>query len=152
MSRWRRGTTPVSVIRLERRGGLVTPAPGQRGFVPFRAGLAVPRRRSEYSDGMTLLDSLKRYTTVVADTGDIESIARFRPQDATTNPSLLLKAAQQPQYRPLVERALDKARRLAGDVIFLVRGRVTEQASAEQFFTSPATPEARAFLRGDLVI
>ena len=45
---------------------------------------------------MSLLDSLKKVTTVVADTGDIESMRQFKPQDATTNPSLLLKAAQQP--------------------------------------------------------
>src|SRR5262245_56170701 len=55
---------------------------------------------------MNLLESLKRYTTVVADTGDIEAIARHRPQDATTNPSLLLQAAQGPQYHHLVEEAL----------------------------------------------
>ncbi len=61
---------------------------------------------------MSLLDSLKRYTTVVADTGDIEAMRQFRPQDATTNPSLLLKAAQQPAYRPLVEAALADADRL----------------------------------------
>ena len=60
---------------------------------------------------MSLLDSLKRVTTVVADTGDIEAMRQFRPQDATTNPSLLLKAAQQPQYRPLVEAALAGADR-----------------------------------------
>ena len=47
---------------------------------------------------------------------------------------------------------LGEARRLAGDIVFLVRGRVIEQARAEQFFTSPATQEAKAFLRGDLVI
>ena len=62
---------------------------------------------------MSLLDSLKRVTTVVADTGDIEAMRQFRPQDATTNPSLLLKAAQQPQYRPLVEAALTDADRAA---------------------------------------
>ena len=60
---------------------------------------------------MSLLDSLKRVTTVVADTGDIEAMRQFRPQDATTNPSLLLKAAQQPQYRSLVESALADADR-----------------------------------------
>ena len=54
---------------------------------------------------MTLLESLKRYTTVVADTGDIEAIARHRPQDATTNPSLLYHAAQMPAYRHLVDEA-----------------------------------------------
>jgi transaldolase len=58
---------------------------------------------------MSLLESLKRVTTVVADTGDIEAMREYRPQDATTNPSLLLKAAQQPQYRPLVEAALADA-------------------------------------------
>jgi transaldolase len=64
---------------------------------------------------MSLLDSLKRVTTVVADTGDIDAIAKYRPQDATTNPSLLLKAAQQPQYRPLVDQALRDAERDASD-------------------------------------
>jgi transaldolase len=58
---------------------------------------------------MSLLESLKRYTTVVADTGDIDAMRQFRPQDATTNPSLLLKAAQQTQYRSLVEAALADA-------------------------------------------
>jgi transaldolase len=64
---------------------------------------------------MSLLDSLKRHTTVVADTGDIEAIAEYRPQDATTNPSLLLKAAQQPRYRPLVDAALKEAERVSGN-------------------------------------
>ena len=63
---------------------------------------------------MTLLDSLKKYTTVVADTGDIEAIAKYKPQDATTNPSLLFQAAQQPQYAHLVEQALQEARRAGG--------------------------------------
>ena len=58
---------------------------------------------------MTLLESLKKYTTVVADTGDIEAIARHRPQDATTNPSLLFHAAQMPVYRHLVEEAAELA-------------------------------------------
>jgi transaldolase len=58
---------------------------------------------------MNLLESLKRYTTVVADTGDIEAIAAHKPQDATTNPSLLLQAAQKPQYQRLVDEALDLA-------------------------------------------
>jgi len=57
---------------------------------------------------MTLLESLKKYTTVVADTGDIEAIARHRPQDATTNPSLLYHAAQMPVYRHLVDEALNR--------------------------------------------
>src|SRR5205814_5987492 len=61
------------------------------------------------------LEALRKYTTVVADTGDIEAIAKSKPQDATTNPSLLLKAAQMPQYRPLVEEALRSSERVTGD-------------------------------------
>ncbi len=57
---------------------------------------------------MSLLDSLKTYTTVVADTGDIESIAKYKPQDATTNPSLLFQAAQKPQYAHLVEQRRER--------------------------------------------
>jgi transaldolase len=64
---------------------------------------------------MNLLDSLKRYTTVVADTGDFEAIAEYRPQDATTNPSLLYQAAQKPQYEHLVEDALHHAIHFPGD-------------------------------------
>ena len=55
---------------------------------------------------MSALDLLKQHTTVVADTGEIESIAEHRPQDATTNPSLLFKAAQLPEYQPLVDEAI----------------------------------------------
>lgn len=64
---------------------------------------------------MSLLDSLKRYTTVVADTGDIDAIAAHKPQDATTNPSLLYQAAQKPQYQHLVDAALRDASKAAGD-------------------------------------
>ena len=63
---------------------------------------------------MKLLDSLKQYTTVVADTADIEAIHRHRPQDATTNPSLLYHAAQMPAYRHLVEEAAEQASDLGG--------------------------------------
>ena len=54
---------------------------------------------------MSLLESLKKHTVVVADTGDIDAIAEHKPQDATTNPSLLLKAVENPRYRALVEDA-----------------------------------------------
>src|SRR5262245_41049844 len=64
---------------------------------------------------MNLLESLKRYTTVVADTGDIEAIAECRPQDATTNPSLLYQAAQKPAYQHLLDDALDHAINFPGD-------------------------------------
>ena len=64
---------------------------------------------------MNLLESLKRSTTVVADTGDFEAIAEYRPQDATTNPSLLFQAAQKPHYEHLVDEALHFALRSPGD-------------------------------------
>ena len=64
---------------------------------------------------MNLLESLRRWTTVVADTGDIEAIAGHKPQDATTNPSLLLQAAQKPEYQDLVDEALHFALDSPGD-------------------------------------
>ena len=72
---------------------------------------------------MNLLESLRRSTTVVADTGDIEAIAEHKPQDATTNPSLLLQAAQKPQYEGLVADALD----------FTCRGGENRVACSEAF-------------------
>jgi transaldolase len=59
---------------------------------------------------MNQLEQLQKITTVVADTGDIASIARLRPVDATTNPSLILKAAGQPEYAHLIEAALGLAK------------------------------------------
>src|SRR5262249_15053583 len=55
---------------------------------------------------MTILDELKRHTVVVADTGDMESRRRYRPQDATRNPSLITAASKMPEYAPLVDGAL----------------------------------------------
>ncbi|GIR41711.1 MAG: hypothetical protein CM15mP51_24910 [Porticoccaceae bacterium] len=52
------------------------------------------------------LDQLKKVTTVVADTGDFEAISKFAPEDATTNPSLILKAAQMPEYKYLVDEVI----------------------------------------------
>ena len=60
---------------------------------------------------MNSLDQLKRHTVIVADTGDIDSIARNKPQDATTNPSLIAKAAQMPQYAELLHEAIAAARK-----------------------------------------
>ena len=58
---------------------------------------------------MSQLDELKRVTTVVADSGDIEAVRRFKPQDATTNPSLILKAAAIPHYQSLIDDAIQYA-------------------------------------------
>jgi len=107
---------------------------------------------------MTLLESLKQYTTVVAYTGDIEAIHRHRPQDATTNPSLLYHAAQMPAYRRLVEEAAEKASDLGGsheqmaaefidqmfvlfgsEILKVVPGRVSTEVAASLSFDTAAT-------------
>jgi len=62
-----------------------------------------------------LLEQLRQYTVVVADTGDIEAMEKFRPQDATTNPSLITAAAQLPQYQPIVDGVLKDARSELGE-------------------------------------
>ena len=66
-------------------------------------------------DNPSLLDQLKTMTTVVADTGDFAAIEQYQPEDATTNPSLVLKAAQLPAYRPLVDAARAEAAASASD-------------------------------------
>ncbi|XP_056657067.1 transaldolase [Monodelphis domestica] len=60
------------------------------------------------------LEQLRRFTTVVADTGDFRAIDEYKPQDATTNPSLILAAAQMPDYQDLVEEAVEYGKKLGG--------------------------------------
>lgn len=73
---------------------------------------------SEFTEGfMNQLDGLKAYSTVVADTGDFQSMEEFSPRDATTNPSLVLHAIQDERYRPLFERVVDAS---VGDVVDVV--------------------------------
>lgn len=107
---------------------------------------------------MTLLDSLKKFTTVVADTGDINSIAKFKPQDATTNPSLLFNAAKQSEYAHLVEQSLQEAAEEGGDqaaqtesfmdhlfvnfgreILKIIPGRVSTEVDAGLSFDTDAT-------------
>lgn len=109
---------------------------------------------------MTLLESLKKYTTVVADTGDIEAIAQHRPQDATTNPSLLYHAAQMSAYRPLVDEAAELASEHGGnqeeraedfidrlfvlfgcEILKVVPGRVSTEVAASLSFDTEGTIE-----------
>lgn len=71
----------------------------------------------------SVLDSLKKYSIVVADTGDIDAVAQWRPQDTTTNPSLLLSAAQDPRYRALVQAALGSDIETSLDQLFVAFGR-----------------------------
>jgi len=107
---------------------------------------------------MNQLELLKQFTTVVADTGDFETMRRYAPQDATTNPSLILKAAKQDAYRPLVDRAVEdcKATGLTGDalveaildrililfgkaILDIVPGRVSTEVDARLSFDAEAT-------------
>lgn len=63
----------------------------------------------------TKLEQLRKLTTVVADTGDIEAISKYQPEDATTNPSLILKAAQIEEYAPLIEASIAYAKEQSND-------------------------------------
>ena len=99
------------------------------------------------------LEQLRQHSVVVADTGDIEAIARFKPMDATTNPSLLLKAASLPAYAAHIDAAIaaasgddrigDACDRLAvaigGEILKLVPGRVSTEVDARLSFDADAT-------------
>ena len=101
---------------------------------------------------MTSLDALKQFTTVVADTGDFHQLAQFRPQDATTNPSLILKAVQKPAYAPLLQQTVERFRqqpmdevmdrllvRFGVEILRHVPGRVSTEVDARLSFDLPAT-------------
>ncbi len=104
---------------------------------------------------LSKLDQLRTMTSVVADTGDIEAVARYRPEDATTNPSLLLKTAQSPRYQTLVatcvaDARLNTARNLAAccdrlavaigcEILRLIPGRVSTEVDARLSFDCQGT-------------
>ena len=107
---------------------------------------------------MSQLDELKKYTVVVADTGDFESMRAFTPQDATTNPSLILQAAEKPQYRHLIDQAISehKGSALTGpalldsvidrvlilfgkEILKIVPGRVSTEVDARLSFDTEGT-------------
>jgi transaldolase len=101
---------------------------------------------------MNQLEQLKQYTTVVADTGDFQSIKAFTPRDATTNPSLILKAVQKPEYKPLLEKVVrDFPTASTGEVIDrllvdfgmeilkIIPGRVSTEIDAKLSFDLDAT-------------
>jgi transaldolase len=101
---------------------------------------------------MNQLDALKPLTTVVADTGDFLQLAQFRPQDATTNPSLILKAVQKPDYAPLLQQtmaqhgkadlalAMDHLLvRFGVEILKHVPGRVSTEVDARLSFDTAAT-------------
>jgi transaldolase len=91
---------------------------------------------------VTLLESLKRHSTVVADTGDIDAVARWKPRDATTNPSLLLAAAQDPRYAHLVDPDLDRMFVSFGrEILSHIGGRVSTEVDARLSFDAEGTVE-----------
>ena len=115
----------------------------------------------------TQLDQLKQFTTVVADTGDFESIRKYSPQDATTNPTLIFKAVQQDEYKPLLEKAIadNKGSSLSGDtlhkkiiddlliafgrkILDIVPGRVSTEVDARLSFDVEATVQKARYLIG----
>jgi transaldolase len=101
---------------------------------------------------MTQLDQLKQFTTVVADTGDFQAMRAYAPHDATTNPSLILKAVQKAEYRPLLEQAVRDARSdsvediidavlvaFGCEILSIIPGRVSTEVDARLSFDTEAT-------------
>ena len=101
---------------------------------------------------MNQLDALKQFTTVVADTGDFRQLGAYLPQDATTNPSLILKAVQKPEYAPLLRdtvaafrgRPLDEIIdrllvRFGCEILSIIPGRVSTEVDARLSFDTSAT-------------
>ena len=101
---------------------------------------------------MNQLDALKQFTTVVADTGDFLQLAQFRPQDATTNPSLILKAVQKSEYAPLLQETVAQWRgrdltevvdrllvRFGCEILATIPGRVSTEVDARLSFDTSAT-------------
>jgi len=101
---------------------------------------------------MHQLDALKQFTTVVADTGDFRQMARFKPQDATTNPSLVLKAVQMPDYQQLLREAVERFRgrpldevmdrllvRFGCEILSVIPGRVSTEVDARLSFDTGAS-------------
>ena len=109
---------------------------------------------------MNQLDALKKFTTVVADTGDFLQLAQYQPQDATTNPSLILKAVQKPDYAPLLGQVMGRFKgrqldelmdrllvRFGCEILQTVPGRVSTEVDARLSFDVNAT-----FTRGERLI
>jgi transaldolase len=101
---------------------------------------------------MNQLEQLKQYTTIVADTGDFQSIEAYSPQDATTNPSLILKAVQKDEYRPLLEQSARDFRShgaahiidqllvaFGRRILDIIPGRVSTEVDARLSFDTEAT-------------
>ena len=96
----------------------------------------------------TQLQSLRSHSLVVADTGDIEAVARWKPQDATTNPSLLLTSAEDPRYRHLMDRDMDRVFVNFGcEILKHIPGRVSTEVDARlSFDTARSVEKAQRFI------
>ena len=96
----------------------------------------------------TQLESLRKHSLVVADTGDIEAVARWKPQDATTNPSLLLTSAEDPRYRHLMDRDMDRVFVNFGcEILKHIPGRVSTEVDARlSFDTAGSIAKAQRFI------
>jgi transaldolase len=101
---------------------------------------------------MNQLDALRQYTTVVADTGDFMQLGQFQPRDATTNPSLILKAVKKPEYQPLLRQTVHAHRgepmdqlidrllvRFGCEILSIIAGRVSTEVDARLSFDVRAT-------------
>ena len=114
-------------------------------------------QKPETQAGLSQLDQLKKITKVVADTGDFETLKQYTPQDATTNPSLIFKAAQMPAYKGILDKAIAEARKSGAsgkalldqvmdyvlvlfgvEILKIVPGRVSTETDADLSFDTEA--------------
>jgi len=126
---------------------------------------ALATEKAPASTALTQLDQLKKFTTVVADTGDFAALKQYAPQDATTNPSLIFKAAQMPEYVYLVDKAIAENKKSGGgekllrnimddllvlfgvEILKIVPGRVSTETDADLAFdTAGLIAKARRFI------
>src|ERR1041384_612600 len=127
---------------------------------------AAPLETPNVSAALSQLDQLKKFTVVVADTGDFATLKQYAPRDATTNPSLILKAAQMPEYAPVVEKAIADAKKSGAsgrklldevmdsmlitfgcEILKIVPGRVSTETDANlSFDTQALVAKGRRFI------
>src|SRR6266550_2697546 len=126
----------------------------------------VELEKTETKQALSQLEQLKRFTKVVADTGDFGVLKEYEPEDATTNPSLILKAAEMPRYKALVEKAIGDNREssatrdsrvhqivddllvlFGAEILKIVPGRVSTETDANLSFDSEGLlGKARRFI------
>src|SRR3954471_900464 len=108
--------------------------------------------RAPDNAAMSQLEALRKFATVVADSGDFRQLAQHQPQDATTNPSLILKAVQKPEYAPLLRETIARFRgkpldeqmdrlivRFGCEILSIIPGRVSTEVDARLSFDTMAS-------------